>query len=297
MDKSVEECFYVHMLESVHHTISQKVSEIFDLYTELHDIRISLFSPEGQLIYPDAIGRPNCRHCTMLRGTLGLDSRCRALDHKMMQASLKRNDMVTYTCHAGMREATAPVFVNGELAGYVMLGQFRSEAAPETSPYAELWERAHGNDDLQQAYEHTAMFPEEKIETLLSMFRHLLEFIIEAQLIQHKDYDLIEAVMKQIHSQPGKDLSLDKASRMVGRSPSTVTRLFKRVTGYSFKQYQTVYRLEQAASQLENMPSRPIAQIAQAIGYEDALYFSRVFRKHYGCSPTDYRHNAEDRGE
>jgi AraC-like DNA-binding protein len=277
----------------MHHTISQKVAEIFDLYTELHDIRISLFGPDGRLIYPDKIGRPNCRHCTMLRETLGLDSKCRELDHKMMHTAFDRQDMISYTCHAGMREATVPVIIDGELAGYVMLGQFRSEAAPVQSPYSEVWKKEQGTDALQAAYEQTAIFPEDKIETLLSMFRHLLEFIVGGQLIHHKDYDLIEPVIERIRESPERELSLGEASTLAGRSASTVSRIFKKVTGLSFKQYQVNHRLTLAATQLKTRRHHPVADIAQAVGYDDPLYFSRVFRKQFGCSPSEYRLSAE----
>ncbi len=273
----------------MHHTISQKVSEIFDLYTELHDIRISLFSPDGRLIYPDVVGRPNCDHCRMLRETLGLDSECRDLDRKMMQTAWERKGMISYTCHAGMREAAVPIIIEGELAGYVMLGQFRSEAAPATSPYAGRWEKELGNNALQKAYDATTVFPERKIETLLSMFRHLLEFIIGDQLIHHKDYDLVLPVIERIRQMPEKEMTIESAAKLIGRSPSTVTRLFKKVTGKGFKQYQVNYRLEKAASRLRSMPNHPVAEIALSVGYDDPLYFSRVFKKRFGCSPSEYR--------
>jgi len=277
------------MLESMHHTISQKVAELFDLYTELHDIRISLFSPDGKLIYPDPTGRPDCRHCTLLRKALGMDAKCRELDHNMMHAALEKGDMITYTCHAGMREATAPLMVDGGLAGYVMLGQFRSEAAPVASPYSSRWKAEQGGDELQAAYEQTAVFPEHKIQTLLAMFRHMLEFIIGGQLIHHKDYDLIEPVIETIQEHPERELTLETAAEMVGRSPSTVTRLFKKVTGRSFKQYQVNHRLQQAAGLLRAMPNHPVAEIALAVGYDDPLYFSRVFRRQFNCPPSEYR--------
>lgn len=277
------------MLESMHHTINQKVAEIFDLYTELHDIRVTLFSPDGSLIYPDAVNRPNCDHCRLLREDLGLDSKCRELDHKMMRVAFERQDMITYTCHAGMREVTSPIFVNEELAGYVMLGQFRSETAPELSPYSNDWKSEKGGDELQQAYEQTARFPEAKIETLLSLFHHLLEFIVGGQMILHKDYDLIAPVIEQIRQHPEEELQLEEASRLVGRSASTVSRVFKKVTGRSFKQYQVNYRLELAAAQLLAKPNCPVAEVALEVGYDDALYFSRVFRKQFNCSPSEYR--------
>ncbi len=289
MDEQGEVCSILCMLESMHHTISQKVSEIFDLYTEMHGVRISLFSPEGRLLYPDAVGRPNCRHCNMLRETLGMDKLCRELDHKMMQVAFNKKDMISYTCHAGMREATTPLVVDGELVGYVMIGQFRSQAAPAVSPYSNRWEKEQGDRTLQAEYEQTPIFPEEKIDLLLSMFRHLLELIIGGQLIHHKDYDLIDPVIEYIHDNLKSPLSLDEASRMVGRSPSTVSRLFKKTTGRSFKQYQVWFRLEQASRLLLSMPSRPVTEIAEAVGFDDPLYFSRVFHKHLGCSPSRYR--------
>lgn len=285
----MQNMLFLHMFESMHHTISQKVAEIFDLYTKLHDVRISLFGPEGRLIYPDAVGRPNCRYCSMLRETLGMDSKCRELDHEMMQAALEQGKMVIYTCHAGMMEAVAPLFVEGDLVGFVMPGQFRSSAAPKRSPYSNRWENEKGNDQLQAEFERTPMYPEEKIETLLSMFRLLMEFIISNQLIHHKDYDLIQPVIERIQEHPGKGLTLEVASQLVGRSPSTVSRLFKKVTGRSFKQYQVNYRLEVAAAQLLSKPNHSVFEIALSVGYDDALYFSRVFRKHFGCSPSKYR--------
>lgn len=277
------------MLHLMHHTVSRRMSEIFDLYTQLHEIRVSLFRPDGKLVYPDAVGRPNCTFCTMLRTTLGMDARCRALDRRMMALSLQRKGLVTYTCHAGMREAAAPIFVNNELAGYVMLGQFRSEAAPKQSPYHEQWQTEQGSDALQEAYEKTAVFPEDKIETLLSMFRHMLEFMIESRLIQPKDYDLIEPAIEQIHAHPEEPFTLAEAAALIGRSPSTVTRLFRKATGHGFKHYQIHHRMECAALLLKQSLARPVAEVARELGFDDALYFSRVFHRHYGCSPSDFR--------
>lgn len=291
MDKNGVLWLIIHMSEILHYTISKKVSDIFDLYTELHGVRISLFSPDGRLLYPDAVGRPNCMHCIMLRDTMEMDEMCRLLDRKMMHSALEENRMITYTCHAGMREATAPLMVENELAGFVMIGQFRSEAAPETSPYAGSWNVLQQNDELQEEYEKTPIFPEHKIEILLSMFRHLLELIIGGQMIFHKDFDLLDPVIEFIRENPGQELSLREAAKMVGRSPSTVSRVFKKLTGHSFKQYQRNYRMELAATLLETKPNRPISEIARDVGCDDPLYFSRIFRSHHGLAPSHFRQN------
>lgn len=289
MDKSGIKCFFCRMLATINHVISQKVAEVFDLYTELHGARVSFFSPDRELLYPDSAGRPNSPYCRMLREDLGLESRCHSLDLKMMEAALEQKTMISYTCHGGMREAAAPLFSGGQLAGFVMIGQFRSQNAPGVSPYAAQWESRKGDNELQQAFETATIFPEEKIETLLEMFRQLLELIIRSQLIHHKDYDLIEPVIDRMQARPADPLSLGEAAKMSGRSASTVTRLFKKITGKSFKQYQTDLRLQSAVKLLASSSNLPVSEVARRVGFDDPFYFSRIFHKYTGLSPSDYR--------
>lgn len=289
MDKSGNKCFFYQMLATMDHVISQKVAEVFDLYTELHGARVSFFGPNRELLYPDSAGRPNSTYCRMLREGLGLESRCHALDLKMMEAALEQKAMISYTCHAGMREAAAPLFSGGQLAGFVMIGQFRSQEAPAISPYAAQWKNKTGDEELQRAFETATLLPEEKIETLLEMFRQLLELIIRSQLIHRKDYDLIEPVMDRISDRLDSPLSLEEAARMSGRSPSTVTRLFKKMTGKSFKQYQMDVRIQSAMNLLVAGSNLPVSEVALRTGFDDPFYFSRVFHKYTGLSPSEYR--------
>jgi AraC-like DNA-binding protein len=292
MDISNKVRFICQMMEPLNHRISRQVYEIFDLYTELHGARVSLFGPGGELLYPDAKSQPNCTYCSLLRETMRLDARCRKSDQQMMQEALRKRTMVTYTCHAGMREAVAPLFVDNQLAGFVMIGQFRSGAAPRVSPYAARWKKEQSNQQLQKTFSQSTVLPDEKIDTILAMLRQMIELIISSQLIHHKDYDLIQSAIERMREHPEVQLSLTEAARISGRSASAVSRLFKKLTGSSFKQYQVQFRLQQAAHQLASAPARPVAEIARSVGFEDQFYFSRLFRRHIGQSPSEYRNHS-----
>jgi AraC-like DNA-binding protein len=63
---------------------------------------------------------------------------------------------------------------------------------------------------------------------------------------------------------------------------------FKKITGTTPAQYILSLRISNAADMLESSDSS-IAEIAASVGYENALYFSRLFKKHTGSSPRDYR--------
>ena len=74
------------------------------------------------------------------------------------------------------------------------------------------------------------------------------------------------------------------------RGPRAVsyTHLFHQRTGFSPLEYLTRLRLNHA-SQLMAETALSIAEIARAVGYEDPLYFSRLFRRKMGVSPTEFR--------
>lgn len=76
-----------------------------------------------------------------------------------------------------------------------------------------------------------------------------------------------------------------QVSGLAGR---TFTRRFQRATGLSPLEYVHTLRLEEAKQQLE-IGDEPMEAIAEAVGYEDAAYFSRLFKRKVGLSPAQYR--------
>lgn len=77
----------------------------------------------------------------------------------------------------------------------------------------------------------------------------------------------------------------------LGVSVSRFNHLFKQNTGVSPLQYYTALRIENAEHLLK-YTDLPINKIAASVGYEDPLYFDRVFKKQLNCSPKEYRKAA-----
>jgi transcriptional regulator GlxA family with amidase domain len=83
-------------------------------------------------------------------------------------------------------------------------------------------------------------------------------------------------------------VSVGKAAAIAGMSESKFMRYFRTVTGETFVSYLTRLRLERAAQLLEET-SLSIAEVASSVGFADQSYFDRVFRKHYGRTPSEVR--------
>ncbi len=89
-----------------------------------------------------------------------------------------------------------------------------------------------------------------------------------------------------------KPLSLAQISANTYLSPIYVSKVFKEAVGESPITYLIRIRLSKACELLENSDI-PIKDIAEQVGYPDAYYFSKLFKKYFGVSPAHYRRVKE----
>lgn len=86
-------------------------------------------------------------------------------------------------------------------------------------------------------------------------------------------------------------LDLTTLADMVYLSPAYLSRIFKAETGSTINQYLNRVRITKAKELLHNRQLKLI-DISLLVGYEDQSYFTRVFRKITGISPSEYRNKA-----
>ena len=87
--------------------------------------------------------------------------------------------------------------------------------------------------------------------------------------------------------------SVAQIAELCGISLSTLNRIFNDRFGMSPKQYWDKIRFEHAAISLAST-DLPIKEIGFNNGFGDPLYFSTAFRKHFKCSPSEYRQQAKN---
>jgi len=89
-----------------------------------------------------------------------------------------------------------------------------------------------------------------------------------------------------------EEINLDKMASHVCLSPSRLAHLFREEMGVNIVRWREDQRMILAKHLLQSTRS-PIAKIASLVGYDDQMYFSRVFHKRVGTSPSEYRKNSE----
>ena len=81
---------------------------------------------------------------------------------------------------------------------------------------------------------------------------------------------------------------MDRVCQELGVSNSYFSTIFKKEEGTSFIGYLTDYRMEKASRMLVETKEKSYI-IARQVGYTDANYFSYVFKRRFGVSPSKYR--------
>ncbi len=87
-------------------------------------------------------------------------------------------------------------------------------------------------------------------------------------------------------------LSLNSIAEQFYMNKCYLSRIFKEITGFTVNGYLHARRIQKARSLLIQN-SMNISEVAEAAGYENLTYFERVFKKHTGMSPLEYRRQIE----
>ena len=91
-----------------------------------------------------------------------------------------------------------------------------------------------------------------------------------------------------IRSHYTQDVTLEEAAESMGMSPFYFSRQVKSATGKTFLEFFTLYRIEMAKKCLLST-EMPVSEVGRSVGYGDSNYFTKVFKRAVGCTPSVYR--------
>lgn len=110
--------------------------------------------------------------------------------------------------------------------------------------------------------------------------------------VSSRDRKLLEPVINYLNEHiSDPDLNMEQLKKLSSVSDAYLRRIFKRRYGTAPAGYVIRERIRLSCQLLVSGEENSISDIAAAVGYRDALYFSRIFKKQMGVNPTDYRRN------
>ena len=142
----------------------------------------------------------------------------------------------------------------------------------------------------------------ERVQSKENAIEYVTRIIEKAVELREKNASnrygtVVEQVKKYIEDHYEEDeLSLNLLASYVNFSPNHLSMVFSQQTGQTFIKYLTDYRMNKAKELLRGTSMRS-SEISLEVGYKDPHYFSYLFKKTQGVTPTQYRGKRSGEGE
>lgn len=271
----------------------EDVQRIFDHFSSVFNIRILFYSADGAIVKV-GLNRPNARYCQLIQQDLyGVES-CLYTDAMKREEAARRKEIVCYRCHAGLEEALTPVYSGDHLLGFIGLGQFRS--GNEIDPIvARDWGKKHKNDNLRAAFNELPLYRRDKIKDIIGLFTVLVDYIVSRQMITSGGDIILQRAISYIETNIRRPVMIEEVAGHVKKSVSTISHLFRKKLNSSFKQMVISIKLDKADEYFRTIPGIKISDAAEKVGYDDPLYFSRIYKKYRHITPSQYQEGLKSK--
>jgi AraC-like DNA-binding protein len=173
--------------------------------------------------------------------------------------------------------------------------------ADATTPWEYIWVGFTSNSDITQYLADVTICPEaEKIFQQMKNCEKYSEgrsmylsarlwdlFVLLSEKTDAKNNDYVQKALDCIHSEYMYDITISELSQRLNLDRTYFSVIFKNKLNISPKKYLLNYRMNIAASLLSKGNTN-ISVIAYSVGYSDLYVFSKMFKRHFGVSPTAY---------
>lgn len=255
----------------------QKMQELLHDFYNLTGIKICIYdSAENEVcFYPEKL----TPFCKLLREQESADARCRDCDRRAFAECKRTHRRIAYTCHAGLLECFSPILYNEKIIGYVVIGQIRAENAPDECGQGE---------ELQTQYEKLPVLAMDKINSAIHILDACAGYEYLKTLVSDFDERIDARLSAYIEEHIAGDLSVTALCRAFHLSRTELYTLFREYFSATPGDFVKERRLQKARQLLEQT-RLPVAKIATACGIPDYNYFSKLFKKLFATSPSEWR--------
>ena len=276
---------------------TEALHQLTGMHVGLHNRDYSLYAAAGD----------NARNfCAVCRNhSPAFLQSCLKCDNIHLKEVLSTRKTHVYTCPFGMTEVIIPLEWQGELVGYLFLGQAFRDTLPD---FDLLWEKLLALDEthlyprreeIRRAVEDTPCLPREKLDAVIrlgeifSAHTYAALWFSQATNANSRQRFSYYLSLNDWEHMPIASVSAKGASEMLHISYSQLNRIAKEVVGMPFKQYVLDLKMRAAVRMIDES-DLPLSRIAQSLGFDDAHYFARLLRRFTGKSCRELRSTAEN---
>ncbi|WP_419874637.1 response regulator transcription factor [Candidatus Pristimantibacillus sp. PTI5] len=126
------------------------------------------------------------------------------------------------------------------------------------------------------------------LDGMTHWIRYFIDKAVDYTVEIAKSQSVIGKVKEYVHANLNNEITREDIANHVFLNPDYLTRIFKKSTGVSIIEFVTEARIKKSLVLL-NDPNLAISTVASEVGYDNLTYFSKLFKKVVGSTPSDYR--------
>ncbi len=212
---------------------------------------------------------------------------CKKSDICLLERCKKSKRTEMSICHAGLIDIAVPILFRDEIVGYIILGQLKNGA-----DFSLVKEKLVGIctelDKMEEYYLQLGFYNEERVQSVASIASILAKYILLEDMLKPSYNDGVEKAVSFIRANIDSRLTVEVISKGINVSKSVLYNNFHTCFGCTVTEYVGAERVE-ASIYLLNNSNLSIEEIARCVGFSNASYYTRVFKKHKGIAPMKFK--------
>lgn len=229
----------------------------------------------------------HCKYCSIIQTSPAGKCACMKSDMQLFQRCATSMTTQMQICHAGLMDIAVPIIYNDCILAYLIMGQIKTDYNfSEFESYFE--ELGLDKDALQIAYNDIVSSSDEKLHAVANLAYMLTRYILTDHMMATDANDAVNKAEQFIDDNFQNELTIHEISKGTNISKSVLYKSFHARFNCTVKEYLNQKRIEKATDLLIHS-DLSVEEIALQIGFSNASYFSKVFKKHKGVSPLKFR--------
>lgn len=262
-----------------------------DFYT-LTKTKIVLYDENRKILY--SYPPYMCPFCTTVRQSPQMTEKCLNCDNIGFDGCQKEGKAYIYNCHMGLSEAIAPIYENGVIIGYLMLGQLLNTADYERArALASIAADEHGMPALKEEFGSIKVVDDKFIQAAVNMMSMCASYLYVSKIVRKQADVLAYQLADYIERHLGEELSVPHICKQFFVSKSKLYEVSMNAFHMGISEYIRKLRMSKAREMLTDT-KKSVTQIAHEVGYEDVNFFIRTFKQHEGVTPGKIRKDRRE---
>ena len=269
---------------------SQEYQRLGRLLNALHqcmDIKFALMDKSAREVYTASFQTAFCRAISLAPGGY---ERCVSCDRNALGDIQTSKKMKRYYCHAGLIEVALPVTEHGEIVATILFGQMLDD-----SPREEQWKRVSkacswyaDTERLYQPFLRLKRISPQQISACTEIVHACVSEVRLSGIVATSDQDDMQRLMSYLDTHYDRKISVEGICDVLRFGKTRLYQLCRMRQNQTVVQMVNERRME-AAKELLLTTDQSIQFIADTVGIPDFNYFTKVFKKYEGITPSEYR--------